>query len=841
MRRRKDADGSAELETSVREPPKTRTSSLEPLPTLGQAPEAEPRSSAPPAERSRRVPPTNYGPPPKGIEVESAAPAIELAERYRHLADIGLGGMGRVVLCEDERLGRVVAVKTLIDDRSEKQRARFLEEARSTAQLEHPSIVPVYDLDPSARTPYFSMRFVEGRSLAHVLAQLRAREPEVEREFGRAELVLVFLKVCDAVSYAHSRGVLHRDLKPENVMIGKFGEVFVMDWGLARVGDADPEEGPRVSSIRDSGSGVKLTQAGAILGTPGYMSPEQARGDRDAVDERSDVFALGVMLYEMLSLEAVFSGDSTLQLLTSTIVCEIVPPRMRAPSRAIGSSLDEIVMRALERDPAKRWPSVRAFRDAVASDLEASEEARRRRERARSLLETAWSEIERYVRTRAQHEEERAALERCKREIDPLDTRLDVRRELWRREAQAEELRAEAERAYWNAYGTLVSAVQEDGDLAEARHALVDLLLDRSKELAAVGQRDAAADFVSIARQHDRVRVEAAVDAPATVTLATVPPGARAVVSRFHAEGPLLVERAIEEASAPVKLSLPPGSYVVDLTHAGQRTRVPLVVGPNEERTVEVRLPKRGSILDGFVYVPPGRYAVGGDPVAPGSGPRRVAEIGGFAIAMHLVTMEEYAEFLNHLAERDPALARARAPRIRDVPYWSPDANGRYTTPWRDSDGDEYHSRTAVRMVSARDADAFARFRAERLGRPLRLPTSDEWEAAARGMDERIFPWGNGFEPSLAWMRESCPRTATMAVGTRPLDRSIFGVMDLAGLVREYTSTRSSREHDLRDVRGGAWAASSALCRAARVAPEPEDAPYPTIGLRLAHDVAFEE
>jgi formylglycine-generating enzyme required for sulfatase activity len=338
--------------------------------------------------------------------------------------------------------------------------------------------------------------------------------------------------------------------------------------------------------------------------------------------------------------------------------------------------------------------------------------------------------------------------------------------------------------------------------------------------------------------------VEAAVDAPAKVSLTTDPPAARAVVSRFVTEGPLLVERAIDEvATTPATFRLKPGSYVVDITHPeGTPIRVPLVVGPNEERAITVAIPPRGAVLDGFVYVPPGRYPVGGDAVAPGAGPRRVVEIAGFAIAVHLVTMAEYAEFLNAIAERDPELARARAPRIRDVPYWSPE-RGRYIAPWSDSDGDSYDRRAAVHMVSAKDADELARWTAERLDRPVRLPSSDEWEVAARGADERVFPWGDGFDPSLAWMRESCPRTATMAVGTRPLDRSLFGVMDLAGLVREYTSTRSdpgrSPQADLRVVRGGAWAASAALCRAARVAPEPEDASYPTIGIRLAHDVVF--
>jgi eukaryotic-like serine/threonine-protein kinase len=222
--------------------------------------------------------------------------------RYRLIGQAARGGMGIVYAAEDEHLRRRVALKVLEVPGSEGELAsRLLREARVLARLEHPGIVPVHDVGtlPDGRV-FYTMKFVEGQRLDQYIESLASA----------ADRLRIFLHICDAVAFAHARGVLHRDLKPANVMIGSFGEVLVMDWGLAKilanVGKTEPERpGPAVpqsSAHRENGAAISLTTGhGRVMGTPGYMSPEQERGEIELLDARSDIFSLGALLRYLLS------------------------------------------------------------------------------------------------------------------------------------------------------------------------------------------------------------------------------------------------------------------------------------------------------------------------------------------------------------------------------------------------------------------------------------------------------------------------------------------------------------------------------------------------------------
>jgi serine/threonine protein kinase len=225
----------------------------------------------------------------------------DLAEtKYRLEGELGRGGMGTVYLAEDAVLGRKVALKVVSTAVARPETAeRMLREARIIARLEHPGIVPVHEAGalPDGRV-YYAMKRVDGERL-DVLA---ARLPLAER-------LRVFQRICDAVAFAHAHGVVHRDLKPENVMVGAFGEVLVMDWGVARVLSAESEgDGePRPRPAPEAGAG---TAEGTVIGTPGYMAPEQARGDSNRVGPRSDVYALGGILRYLLTLRAPGGGEA---------------------------------------------------------------------------------------------------------------------------------------------------------------------------------------------------------------------------------------------------------------------------------------------------------------------------------------------------------------------------------------------------------------------------------------------------------------------------------------------------------------------------------------------------
>jgi serine/threonine-protein kinase len=237
----------------------------------------------------------------------------EGSSRYQVLGEIGHGGMGAVFKGRDPDLGRDLAIKVLLDEHREKPELirRFIEEAQIAGQLQHPGVVPVYELGTFAdQRPYFTMKLIKGRTLAEILAE---RDGPAE---DRSRLLAVFHQVCQTVAYAHARGVIHRDLKPSNVMVGGFGEVQVMDWGLAKVlprgGAADDAEAGHdertvIATVR-SDSDAERSRAGSVLGTPAYMAPEQARGEVDLLDERADVFALGSMLCEILTGRPAFTG-----------------------------------------------------------------------------------------------------------------------------------------------------------------------------------------------------------------------------------------------------------------------------------------------------------------------------------------------------------------------------------------------------------------------------------------------------------------------------------------------------------------------------------------------------
>jgi tRNA A-37 threonylcarbamoyl transferase component Bud32 len=248
----------------------------------------------------------------------SVGSATSDGQRFRVLRPHARGGLGAVFVALDEELHREVPLKQLLDTHADDpvSRQRFLVEAEITGGLEHPGIVPVYGLGTYRDgRPYYAMRFIRGDSLKEAIEHFHA-DAALKKDPGRRSLELRkllrrFLDVCNAIEYAHSRGVLHRDIKPGNVIRGKHGETLVVDWGLAKaVGKADTDlasgERPVMPS---SASGSAETLPGSALGTPSYMSPEQARGDLERLGARSDVYSLGATLYCLLSGKAPFGGD----------------------------------------------------------------------------------------------------------------------------------------------------------------------------------------------------------------------------------------------------------------------------------------------------------------------------------------------------------------------------------------------------------------------------------------------------------------------------------------------------------------------------------------------------
>jgi eukaryotic-like serine/threonine-protein kinase len=289
--------------------------------------------------------------------------------RFHVAEELGRGGMGRVDAAFDPELRRTVAIKRLVDPSKvdPHKLARFLAEAQITAQLDHPNIVPVHELGVAPDGQIFMvMKKVRGRSLRALVEGL-ADGTEPAEMWPTFRLLMSFGLVCGAVAYAHDHGVLHRDLKPENIMIGDHGEVMVMDWGVARVMH-DVAEKLRPDTSDELGG--SLTMDGTTIGTPGYMSPEQARGELSQMDGRSDQWSLGAILYELLTLKRAYEGKTPLTILYKSVEGPPQNPRERAPELGIDEEVAQICLKAMSPKREDRFDHVLQFAFSIAGFLD---------------------------------------------------------------------------------------------------------------------------------------------------------------------------------------------------------------------------------------------------------------------------------------------------------------------------------------------------------------------------------------------------------------------------------------------------------------------------------------
>ncbi len=294
-------------------------------------------------------------------------------DRYAKPRLLGRGGMGEVYLLRDGRVGRDVAFKRIRRQHTGRSdlESRFLREARVQGQLEHPSVVPVYDvgITPEGEA-YFTMKRIQGLTLAQIISGLRNGDHAIRQHYNVRRVLGAISRACLALAYAHTRGVIHRDLKPANIMLGDYGEVYLLDWGVAKVTGTNVDsllaDAMLLDDVDREDADVEAgdTGIGSLLGTPGYIAPEQARG-MVSIDFRADIYSMGAILFEVLALEPLHRGRDAEELLQSTFLGTDLRPSVRSKGERISPDLDEICQRACALNPAERFSSAREMSEAL--------------------------------------------------------------------------------------------------------------------------------------------------------------------------------------------------------------------------------------------------------------------------------------------------------------------------------------------------------------------------------------------------------------------------------------------------------------------------------------------
>ncbi len=731
-----------------------------------------------------------------------AEPALD---RYVLVRELGRGGMGRVDEVYDSALGRAVARKASLVVASDVRAKMLIAEAQTCAQLEHPSIVPVYDAgtDVSGQ-PYYTMRNVRGRTLGQVLEDNKTGSGERKT---LAQLLAIFRQVCLAVDYAHSRGVVHRDLKPDNVIVGEFGEVYILDWGIAHV---------------MGGSDVRRAELEAfVAGSPGYIAPEQALGGE--IDGRADIFALGAILHEILTGRVPFEDTDFRSVRLRASSRLTVAPSQRVPT--VSPSFDSLVAFCLEPDPADRLASARLIADAIDVYLDGERERVERERDAERYSAEGIAARDAFLALDRESQRLGATARKELAAIPRWET-ASAKAAAWRRLGEARAMAAEAAHALARAEAAFGRALARVEGYPAARKGLALLYYRQFEEAETRRESERMVQYLDLARAYDDGDLRLELADSGELTVAVDRPDVAVSIARYEAQGGLSSLQAEQrlDVGANAPLLLAAGSYLVFVRRASHVVRYPVRIERAQRHCLSLAF--HDLAAPDIVLIPGGPFRTADN---------ATERLTDFGLARFPTTLRQYTAFLD--AIEDPRERTRRMPRATtsETPGIVRTERG-----WELADGEI--EGPALRRVRGREMDlpvadisfydalAYVQWLRRSTGLPFRLPTDLEWEKAMRGADGRSFPMGNSIDPAFAKLRESRPEASQPEpVGAFPLDESPYGVRDLAGGVGDWTSTMvdggeppsladegTTADHREAVWRGGCWSMSFTLDPAMR-------------------------
>ena len=761
---------------------------------------------------SVRTLPTFAFPLADTLDDNAGIPALPLAVGmglgdHRFVIDgfLGRGAMGEVWSAVDRRLGSSVALKVMraefVDHSAHV--ARFDQEVRVTAQLHHPAVVSVVDAGRLRDgRPWYAMDLVRGQYL-RTIARLERPESAEADPAGAAGWVRrtasTLLVVARAVASAHARRVVHRDIKPANIMLGPFGQVLLMDWGVARnMAETDAHEA-NVGEVVEARSGVggPATRMGQRVGTPAYMAPEQARGAVDEVGPPADVFALGMTLFEVL----VGRLPPRLGLVPDVDAVGVVLKTSDVPDL-----LTKLLRRMLAVETADRPTAAQ-----VADHLQAFLDGSARRERAEDVYRAAMAlapEAERRHRDARALADKAAAMLAVVPSVGPAEPRKPA----WRVEAEGRAVEREAVAIEQSVEQQLRSALELWDGHRGARAGLVALYSRRLLQAERARDAHTAHAAETMLRRLDDPAAHRFLEAHGAVTLLTDPPGARVTAHRLgDVDRRLVPVETVDLGTTPLRaVPLLRGSWMLQVQAPGrQLVRYPVYVergehwhgvAPGDTEPTVIHLPPEGLLQPDELYVPAGWFIAGGDPSACESVSRRRLWVDAMVVRKHLLTVAEWWAWRQ--ADPDgihPDTITGWGERYLDDPPIRREGDRFYTNLKMTERvlGDRY----PATAIGALNAQRLARWVAAQ-SRPRwqwQVPTEWMWEKAARGVDGRFYPWGNRFDPGYCNSIRVPGKPEAVEVGAQPLDVGPYGLVGAAGQYREVTSTLHSKNGDVAD------------------------------------------
>lgn len=747
------------------------------------------------------------------------------SNRYQMQSLLGEGGMSHVYRVFDRVLNRSVAMKVIRQNLAENEQVerKFYEEAQATAQLQHPSIVPVYEMGklPNGHF-YFTMKEVRGKTLGEIIQEVHrfkigSQWNETSDGWTFRRLINALVQVCEAVSHAHQCGVVHRDLKPDNIMLGSFGEVLVLDWGIAKIHEVAFEQGDddAAATIILSTGSSSTSRRGSVAGTPMYMAPEQAQARNTDIGPHSDIYALGGILYEIMSGSPPRSGNSK-QIILSLVNNE--PVEMISEQDWLPTELTDLCHWALQLSIEKRPQQVTQFSKTLLRWLDGAQ----RREQALQLVHKA-SSIQSEVSNANLLADQLVAIAKRESLRIPSYAGIDHKRSIWKKEDEAKKARFDANILEVQMLEQLRTALNYDNTCELAHQALADFYHQRHRYYESLHMDAEAWEYEILLRKHERGRYESYLRGYGTLNLHATTP-TEATLFRFERIDRRLEPVFVKSLGAlPIEgLEVEMGSYCLKLSSNENeiltlpvqisRAKTTHLLAPKESSERPVQFIKKGSLNKNECYIHQGWTMVGSTESV--EHPLKNVWVDGFVIQKFHVTNREYIIFLNDIANT-VGLERAKgyAPSYVLAGH-SQQIYGlrEFDTGWEfyltpDPQGDIWDLDWPIILVDYHCASAYAKWLSQKENMDWRLPSLFEWEKAARGVDGRIYPWGDHFEATWANVRES------NRPGEKPLpkpvqdfakDESPYGVRGMGGNAQDWCLELPS-DAKRAPIRGCGW------------------------------------